>query len=137
MPSTKIEVGFNRIARIQGLDDFARLLFPGNKNHQKVFILMFVEMKHAEGQFLGSLSHLPREHGISARTLETVRAKCRRLGLIDHVCRFNGRHGYREGWVFSNRFERSLDQLAQKWKTLLTTNAANQKRKEMACAEYL
>ncbi|HBK78868.1 MAG TPA: hypothetical protein DDZ83_04140 [Nitrospinae bacterium] len=89
MPPAKIEVGFNRIARTHGLDDLARLLFPGNRAHQKVFILLFTELKHAEDRFLSSFSDLPSQYGISSRQLETVRAKCRRLGLIDHVCRFN------------------------------------------------
>ena len=36
----------------------------------------------------------------------------RRLGLIDHVSRFNQRHGYREGRVFSNEFANALEKLA-------------------------
>ena len=113
MPSTKVELGFNRIARIGGLDDLARVLFPGNRNHQRVFLIMFVELKHADGRFLGFFGEVCSEYGISSRMLETVRAKCRRLGLMDHVSRFNARHGYREGWVFSTRFQRSLAQLAE------------------------
>jgi len=35
MVSTKIEFNYNRIARIQGLDELGVILFPGNKNHQK------------------------------------------------------------------------------------------------------
>ncbi len=37
----------------------------------------------------------------------------RRMGLIDHVRRFNARRGYREGWTLSARFEKSLRQLAK------------------------
>lgn len=36
----------------------------------------------------------------------------RRLGIVDHVSRFDQRHGYREGWVFSGRFTKSLRMLA-------------------------
>jgi hypothetical protein len=36
------------------------------------------------------------------------------MGLIDHVSRFGARHGYREGWVLSNRFERALQELVYK-----------------------
>ena len=36
MPSTKIEFNCNKIARIQGLDDLAQLLFPGVKGGVKV-----------------------------------------------------------------------------------------------------
>ena len=58
---------------------------------------------------------IPAEkHGVSRRTLERVRAKMRRMGLIDHVSRFNVEWGYREGWVLSGRFERSLRTLADK-----------------------
>jgi len=45
--------------------------------------------------------------------LETVRSKMRRMGIIDHVSRFNKAHGYREGWVFSNRFSHTLSRLAE------------------------
>ena len=43
--------------------------------------------------------------------LETVRSKMRRMGIIDHVSRFNKSHGYREGWVFSSRLSRTLKRL--------------------------
>lgn len=45
--------------------------------------------------------------------LETVRSKMRRMGMIDHVCRFNKSTGYREGWVFSLHFKHSLSKLAE------------------------
>jgi len=45
--------------------------------------------------------------------LERVRAKMRRMGMIDHVSRFNAKRGYREGWILSTRFEKSLGQLAE------------------------
>jgi len=61
---------------------------------------------------LGTLEPLCDKYDFSARMLETVRSKMRRMGLIDHVSRFNKRHGYREGWVFSSRFGKSLSQLA-------------------------
>ncbi len=38
MPSTKIEFNSNKIARIQGLDELVQLLFPGNLEHQRVFL---------------------------------------------------------------------------------------------------
>ena len=112
MTYTKIDFSFNRINRIQDLDEFAAMLFPGNKNHQKVFLAVFIELKYAEGQFMPSLSHLCQKYGFSNRMLETVRAKMRRMGIIDHVSRFNQKYGYREGWVFSNRFARSLELVA-------------------------
>ena len=60
-----------------------------------------------------NLEAVAREHGITRRTLERVRAKMRRMGLIDHVSRFNASYGGREGWVLSGRFERSLRLLAE------------------------
>lgn len=52
--STKVEISFNKIQRINGLDDLARILFPHNKRHQKIFLAMFLELKYAPDQFLGS-----------------------------------------------------------------------------------
>lgn len=111
--STKIDLSHNRVARIEDLDELAAILFPGNKNHQRIFVAIFVEIKWAEGQFLPALEPVADKYGLSRRVLETVRAKMRRLGLIDHVSRFNQRQGYREGWVFSTRFSRALSRLAQ------------------------
>jgi len=85
MVSTKIDANHNKIRRAQDLDELAAVLFPGNKNHQKTFLAIFVELKWNESQFLPSLGPIADKHGISRRTLETVRAKMRRIGLIDHV----------------------------------------------------
>ena len=113
MPSTKIEFSHNKINRIQGLDELAIILFPGNKNHQKVFLAIFIEIKYANDEFVDSLSQLCQQYDFSPRMLETVRSKMRRMGIIDHVSRFNKRYGYREGWIFSNRFSRSLNRLSR------------------------
>jgi len=104
---TKIEFGFNRVGRVESLDEFAELLFPNNRNHRKLFLAIFVELKYADGQYLKSLDWLADRYGCSRRVLEIVRAKMRRLGLIDHVSRFGQKHGYREGWVFSSRFAKA------------------------------
>lgn len=97
MPSTKIDVNHNTIGRVGDLDEFARVLFPGNKNHQKVFLAVFVELKYAEGGMLPKLDSICEDYGVSVRVLEIVRAKMRRMGLIDHVSRFNRSYGYRGG----------------------------------------
>jgi hypothetical protein len=52
---------------------------------------VFVELKYADDQFLPNLEWVADKHGISRRVLETVRAKLRRLGILDHVSRFNKR----------------------------------------------
>ena len=97
IPNTKIELNCNKIARIQDLDEMAKILFSGNKNHQKIFLAVFIELKYASDQFLPNLSPLCDKYEFSPRMLETVRSKMRRMGLIDHVSRFNKKHGYREG----------------------------------------
>ena len=109
---TKIDFSHNIIKRLESIDDMAPILFPGNKRHQKIFVAIFVELKWSNEGFLPSLKYLPDKYGFSRRVLETVRAKMRRLGLIDHVSRFNKLYGYREGYVLSTRFTSSLKYLA-------------------------
>ena len=111
IPSTKIELNCNKIARIQGLDELATILFLGNKHHQRIFLAIFIELKYAKSEFLPSLLPLSDKYNFSPRMLETVRSKMRRIGLIDHVSRFNKRYGYREGWVFSSRFDKTVKKL--------------------------
>ena len=82
-----------------------------------------------------NLEAVAREHGISRRTLQRVRAKMRRLGLIDHVSRFNANYGGREGWVLSGRFERSLRMLAERMGELKDT-ARGSKEKDMLMIEF-
>ena len=113
MPRTKIEFNSNKINRIQGLDELAALLFPGNRAQQKIFLAIFIEVKYAKGEFVPFLKPLCDKYGFSPRMLETVRSKMRRLGLIDHVCRFSKSHGYKEGWVFSSRFNHALTRLVE------------------------
>ena len=88
IPCTKIELNHNKIAKIQGLDELSKLLFPGNKSHQRIFLAVFIEIKWAPDQFLGSLMPLCDKYTFSSRMLETVRSKMRRMGLIDHVSPF-------------------------------------------------
>ena len=113
MPRTKIEFNSKKIDRIQGLDELGVLLFPGNRYHQKVFLAIFIEIKYADGGFLPYLKPLCEKHEFSPRTLETVRSKMNRMGLIDHVSRFSKVHGYKDGWVLSTRFSHSLIRLAE------------------------
>lgn len=111
IPSTKIDFNCNKIARIQDLDGLAKILFPGNRNHQKVFLAIYIELKYAPSEFMASLAPLCHQYNFSPRILETVRSKMRRMGLIDHVSRFNKRYGYREGCVFSGRFDGTIKRL--------------------------
>ena len=94
--------------------DLAEMLFPGNRNQQHAFLAIWTSLKWADHHMVPNLGEVAGKHGITKRTLERVRAKMRRMGLIDHVSRFNARHGCREGWILSSRFENSLRQLAEK-----------------------
>jgi len=134
---TKIEVGFNKIRRITGLDDFARILFPDNKNHQKIFLTIFIELKYAPDEFLNNFKHVPEKYGVSERVLEIVRAKMRKLGIIDHVSKFNSKYGYHEGWVFSKKFSKSLNILAETAKKYQEEKDANQEQKDRDCLGYI
>lgn len=113
MTRTKIEFNSKKIDRIQGLDELGALLFPRNRNHQKVFLAIFIELKYSSNQFVPFLRPLCDKYGFSPRMLETVRSKMCRLGIIDHVSRFNKTYGFREGWVFSKRFSHSLSRLSE------------------------
>jgi len=137
MPGTKIEFSCNKIARIKDLDELTALLFPGSREQPKVFLAIFIELKYAKGQFLPYLAPLCDRYNFTPRMLETVRSKMRRMGLIDHVSRFNRAHGYREGWVFSSRFSRSLARLADLSREFKERKDALQERKDRDLFRYL
>ena len=130
VPNTKIELNHNKVIRIQGLDELARILFPGNKNHQKVFLAIYIELKYAPNEFIPFLTPLCDKYGFTPRMLETVRSKMRRMGIIDHVSRFNKAYGYREGWIFSNRFSRSSTRLSELIRNFKNPKDALQERKD-------
>jgi hypothetical protein len=102
----------SKVMRVESLDELAGLFFPNNKKHQRIFLTIFVELKWSESQFLTTLEPIADQHGFSRRSLETVRAKMRQLGLIDHVSRFNQKQGCKEGWVFSNKFSNAARHLS-------------------------
>jgi hypothetical protein len=136
-PNTKIDLNHNRPMRIEGLDELAPIFFPGNKKQQRLFLAIFVELKRAPAQFLSALEPIAQKYGFTSRSMETVRAKMRRLGLIDHVSRFNQRTGYREGWVFSRRFERCLSRLTELVEHFRDTSKAEQEAKDRDLHRYL
>lgn len=57
--------------------------------------------------------------------------------MIDHVSRFNKVYGYREGWVFSSRFSRSLARLAELTQDFRERKNALQERKDRDLFRYL
>jgi len=133
----KIEVGYNKIRRTNGLDDLARLLFPSNRNHQRVFLAMFLELKYARDQRLPSFSFLCTKYQVSPRVLDIVRARCRKMGVFDHVSKFSPRNGYREGWVFSRRFSLSLRRLGEVFSFHMENKSGNQEQKDRDCLDYV
>jgi GGDEF domain-containing protein len=137
MPSTKIELNYNKISRMQALDELAKVLFPSKRNHQKIFLAIFIELKYAPQEFLPSLMPLCNRYGFTPRMLETVRSKMRRMGIIDHVSRFNKTYGHREGWVFSNRFSRALSRLAELTQSFKNRKDALQEQKDRDIFMYL
>lgn len=135
--TTKIAFSFNSISRLESLDQFGVLLFPSNKNHQKLFLAIFIELKYADHQFLSSLEWIAEEYGLSRRVLEIVRAKMRTLGVIDHVSRFNPKHGYQEGWIFSNRFAASSLRLCKLPDQFKEIKDAQQEQRDRDLFRYL
>jgi hypothetical protein len=137
MTNTKIELNCSKIARAQGLDELAKLLFPGNRNHQKVFLAIFIELKYAPGGFMPNLQPLCETYDFTPRMLDTVRSKMRRMGVIDHVSRFNKAYGYREGWVFSSRFSRALSRFSDLVKGFRDRKDSLQERKDRDVFMYV
>ena len=109
---TKIELNPALVRRISGLDDFARIFFPDNRNHQRAFVAIWCQIKYADHQFLPSSADLVEHYALSRRTIEIVRARLKKLGLIRRISHFDPAYGHRAGWVFSSRFRRLLGQFA-------------------------
>jgi hypothetical protein len=61
----------------------------------------------------------------------------RRMGIIDHVSRFNKSHSCREGWVFSSRFIHSLARLAELTRDFRERKDTLQERKDRDLFRYL
>lgn len=74
---------------------------------------LWIEIKYAEGQFLPSRFDLVGKYGLTRRTLEVVRAKLKKLGVLKRVSHFNPTYRNQSGWTFSDRFGNSLTALAQ------------------------
>jgi hypothetical protein len=65
------------------------------------------------------------------------RSKMRRMGIVEHVSRFNKPHGYREGWIFPYRFSRILTRLSELTQDFRTRNDDLQERKDRDLFIYL
>ena len=53
-----------------------------------------------------------------------------RMGLLEHISRFDRRYGNREGWILSDHFEKSLAQLVHKTISFKSTEVIPQADEE-------
>jgi hypothetical protein len=114
MITTKIDFSHRRIAKLANIGELAEMFFPGNRNQQYAFLVIWIRLKWRTEGIVPNLGQFVTAQGVSRRTLERVRAKMRRMGLLEHVSRFDPRFGNREGWTLSDNFEKSLHSMAQK-----------------------
>ena len=112
MVRTKTEINPGIVRHISGVDDLARIVFPDNRNHRRLFVLIWVELEYAENQFLPSLSPLCLKYDFSERVLETVRARLKKMGILKRVSHFDSQYGGIAGWTFSERFSGCLVKLS-------------------------
>ena len=99
------------------MDDLARIFFPDNSNHRKAFLALWIEIKYAPNQFLSSQMSLTSKYGLSRRTLEVVRAKLKKMGVLKRISHFDPAYANHSGWTFADRFGSTLTCLAQAMKT--------------------
>ena len=107
------KISFNHRKDISDYSDLVDILFPGNRNQQHAAACIFFELKWVNGM-VPNLAYMEKRYDISRRILQRSRAKLSKLGLIEHVSYLNSRYGGQHGWKLSTRFERALNQLAQK-----------------------
>jgi len=107
------KISFNHQKDIADYSDLVEMLFPGNRNQQHAATCILFELKWADN-IVPNLVYIENKYSTSRRILQRSRAKLSRLGLIEHVSSFNSRYGGQAGWKLSTRFERALNQLAQK-----------------------
>jgi hypothetical protein len=129
--STKIDLKFRHISQISDFTELIEILFPGNRNQQHAAGCIFLELKWSQ-HIMPNLSFIETKYGISRRILQRARAKLSRFGLIEHISCFNSRYGGQQGWKLSSRFERSLNQLAQKCSSFRDTRESSKEKMLLA-----
>jgi hypothetical protein len=133
---TKIEFRYRRIGQLDDITDMVAMLFPSNKNHQHAAARILMILR-GQPQPVASLSPLETKHGISRRTLQRVRAKLSRLGLIEHVTWMNRRHAGKTGWLISTRMSRTLRQLADTLDAWRAETSVSRQAKDVALTELI
>ena len=124
------KISFSHRKEISDYSDLVEMLFPGNRNQQHAAGCILFELKWAEN-IVPNLVYIENKYSTSRRILQRARAKLSRLGLIEHVGYLNSRYDGKQGWKLSTRFERSLNQLAQKCADIRDTKTSSKEKDSM------
>ena len=124
------KISFNHRKEISDYSDLAEMLFPGNRNQQHAAACILFELKWADN-IVSNLSYIENKYSTSRRILQRARAKLSKLGLIEHISYLNSRYDGQQGWKLSTRFERSLNQLAQKCAGFRDTTTSSKEKDSM------
>jgi len=124
------KISFNHRKEISDYSDLVEMLLPGNRNQQHAAACILFELKWAEN-IVPNLVYIENKYSTSRRILQRARAKLSKLGLIEHVGYLNSRYGGQAGWKLSTRFERSLNQLAQKCADIRDTKTSSKEKDSM------
>ena len=76
MPSNKVDFNASRIARLQDISDLAELLFPGNRNQQHCFLVIWFSLKWAGSSLVPNLSVVTEQHGVSSERWNASAPSC-------------------------------------------------------------
>ena len=124
------KISFNHRKEISDYSDLVEMLFPGNRNQQHAAACILFDLKWTD-LLIPNMAKLEEQYNISRRILQRTRAKLSRLGLIEHVSYLNSRYDGQHGWKFSTRFERALNQLAQKCAGFRDTKTSSKEKDSM------
>ena len=133
---TKINFRYRHINQIQDVTDLVDVLFPNNRNQQYAAARILLELKSAQ-HIVPNLIYVQSKYGVSRRTLQRVRAKLSRLGLIEYLSWMNSRYGGQEGWKLSSRMSTTLRQLADKIDSWRKDACPERKQKDEQLVELL
>ena len=124
------KINFNYRKEISDYSDLVEMLFPGNRNQQHAAACILFELKWTD-LLISNMGNLEKQYDISRRILQRTRAKLSKLGLIEHVSYLNSRYDGQYGWKLSTRFERALNQLAQKCTSFRDTKTSSKEKDSM------
>jgi len=83
--STKLEFRYRRIGQLSDVSDLAEMLFPGNRNQQHAFLVIWVTLKWTKEKVVSDLTEVAERNAVSRRTLERTRAKISPAELLQGV----------------------------------------------------